>query len=126
MLTPGGSYVEYGLESILSMAKGFLTYSTTVILQAIANGYLYGFDIIDVTGMPGGTVYPALRRLDDAGYLTSEWEKPSIAQSEPRPPRKYYELTRAGREVLAEAVKRYRLVDQAQPQRKRAARPSRA
>ena len=49
------------------MAKGFLTYSTTVILQAIANGYLYGFDIIDITGMPGGTVYPALRRLDEAG-----------------------------------------------------------
>jgi len=108
------------------MAKGFLTYSTTVILQAIANGYLYGFDIIDITGMPGGTVYPALRRLDEAGYLTSEWEKPSIAQSEPRPPRKYYELTRAGREVLADAIKRYRLVNQAQPQRKRAPRPSRA
>ena len=80
-----------------------------MILQAIANGYLYGFDIIDITGMPGGTVYPALRRLDEAGYLTSEWEKPSIAQSEPRPPRKYYELTRAGREALADAIKRYRL-----------------
>ncbi len=108
------------------MAKGFLTYSTTVILQAIANGYLYGFDIIDITGMPGGTVYPALRRLDEAGYLTSEWEKQSIAQSEPRPPRKYYELTRAGREVLADAIKRYRLVDQTQPQRKRTPRTSRA
>ena len=108
------------------MTRGFLTYSTTVILQAIANGYLYGFDIIDVTGLPGGTVYPALRRLDEAGYLTSEWEKPSIAQSEPRPPRKYYELTRAGRDVLAEAIKRYRLVDQTQPQRKRMPRTSRA
>ena len=101
------------------MGKGFLTYSTTVILQAVANGYLYGFDIIDITGMPGGTVYPALRRLDDAGYLASTWEKPSIAQAEPRPPRKYYELTRAGREALAEAVKRYRLLEQTQPVRKR-------
>ena len=45
--------------------------------------------------------------------------KASIAQSEPRPPRKYYELTRAGREVLADAVKRYRLLEQTQPQRKR-------
>ena len=68
--------------------------------------------------MPGGTVYPALRRLDEAGYLTSEWEKPSIAQSEPRPPRKYYELTRAGREALADAVKRYRLLEQTQPPRR--------
>ena len=108
------------------MGKGFLTYSTAVILQAIANGYRYGFDIIDITGMPGGTVYPALRRLDDAGHLTSEWEKPSIAQSEPRPPRKYYELTRSGREALADAIKRYRLLEQTQPQRKREPRSSRA
>jgi PadR family transcriptional regulator, regulatory protein PadR len=108
------------------MAKGFLTYATAVILQAVANGYLYGFDIIEITGMPGGTVYPALRRLDEAGHLTSEWEKPSIAQSEPRPPRKYYELTRAGRDALAEATKRYRLLDQTRPQRKREPRTSRA
>ena len=108
------------------MSKGFLTYSTAVILQAVANGYLYGFDIIDVTGVPGGTVYPALRRLEETGYLTSKWEKQSIAQSEPRPPRKYYELTRAGREALAEAVKRYRLLEQNQPNKKRAPKPSRA
>ena len=67
------------------MGKGFLTYSTAVILQAVANGYLYGFDIIDITGLPGGTVYPALRRLEEAGYLASKWEKQSIAQAEPRP-----------------------------------------
>lgn len=66
------------------MGKGFLTYSTAVIFLAVDNGYLYGFDIIDITGVPGGTVYPALRRLEEAGYLTSKWEKPSIAQAEPR------------------------------------------
>jgi len=94
------------------MGKGFLTYSTAVILQAVANGYLYGFDITDGTGLPGGTVYPALRRLEEAGYLASKWEKQNIAQAELRPPRKYYDLTRAGREALAEAVKRYRLLEQ--------------
>jgi DNA-binding PadR family transcriptional regulator len=108
------------------MARGFLTYTTAVILQAVANGYLYGFDIIDITGVPGGTVYPALRRLEDAGYLISEWEEQSISQSEPRPARKYYELTREGRELLAEAVKRYRLLEQAQPKKERAQKPSRA
>ena len=46
------------------MGKGFLTYSSAVILRAVADGYLYGFDIIDMTGEPGGTVYPALRRLE--------------------------------------------------------------
>lgn len=108
------------------MGRKFLTYSTAVILQAVSNGYLYGFDIIDITGVPGGTVYPALRRLEEAGLLVSKWEKQSIAQSEPRPQRKYYELTRAGREILAEAMKRYRLLEQPQSQKLREPRTSRA
>jgi DNA-binding PadR family transcriptional regulator len=108
------------------VGKGFLTYSTAVILHAVANGYLYGFDIIDITGVPGGTVYPALRRLEEAGYLVSQWEKPSIARAEPRPARKYYDLTRAGRTALADVVTRYRLLEQAQPHKARAPVPSRA
>ncbi|HYP26761.1 MAG TPA: PadR family transcriptional regulator [Blastocatellia bacterium] len=108
------------------MGKGFLTYSTAVILRAIANGYLYGFDIIDITGLAGGTVYPALRRLEEAGYLASKWEEQTIAQAAPRPPRKYYELTRAGQETLAEAVKRYRLLEQSQSKKERDPKPSRA
>jgi PadR family transcriptional regulator PadR len=108
------------------MAKGFLTYATAVILQVVGNGYLYGFDIIDITGMAGGTVYPALRRLEDSGYLVSRWEKQSIAVSELRPPRKYYELTRAGRDALAVAVKRYRLLEQTQPKNNRKLKPSHA
>jgi DNA-binding PadR family transcriptional regulator len=108
------------------MGKGFMTYASAVILRAVSDGYLYGFDIIDITGVPGGTVYPALRRLEEAGYLISKWEKQSISQSEPRPQRKYYELTRAGREALAEAIKRYRLLEQPQPQRVREPKTSRA
>ena len=108
------------------MGTKFLTYTTAVILQAVANGYLYGFDIIDITGVPGGTVYPALRRLEDAGHLVSQWEKPSISQAAPRPQRRYYELTRTGREALAEAVKRYRQLEQSQPNKARDRKPSRA
>src|SRR5262245_57271094 len=91
------------------MAAPYLSYSATAILQAVANGYQYGFDIMDITGLPSGTVYPALRRLEDGGIVVSKWEKHEIAQKELRPPRKYYELTRAGVQVLADAVKRYRL-----------------
>ena len=108
------------------MGKGFLTYSSAVILRAVSNGYLYGFDIIDITGVPGGTVYPALRRLEESGYLISKWEKQSISQAEPRPQRKYYELTRAGRDALAEAVKRYRLLEQPQLIKSANQKPSRA
>jgi PadR family transcriptional regulator PadR len=106
--------------------KGFLSYAATVILQSIRSGYLYGFDIIDITGLPGGTVYPALRRLEEAGYLTSKWEHPKISQAEPRPARKYYELTRPGQEVLAEALKRYRILEQPQGKKVRQPKPSRA
>jgi DNA-binding PadR family transcriptional regulator len=108
------------------MGKGFLTYSTAIILQAVANNYLYGFDIIDITGLPGGTVYPALRRLEEAGFLTSKWEEQSLSQSAPRPPRRYYGLTRGGREALAEAIKRYRLLEQTLPDKVADPKPSRA
>jgi len=52
--------------------KGFSLLRGDVILQSVRSGYLYGFDIIDITGLPGGTVYPALRRLEEAGYLNLE------------------------------------------------------
>jgi PadR family transcriptional regulator len=93
------------------MAKGYLSYTATVILQTIANGYIYGFDIMDLTGLPSGTVYPALRRLEELGYVESKWEKHEIAQKELRPPRKYYEVTREGGDALTVAVKRYKLLE---------------
>jgi len=40
-----------------------LTYATTLILKTIAEGRPHGFEIMDATGLPSGTVYPALRRL---------------------------------------------------------------
>jgi PadR family transcriptional regulator PadR len=94
------------------MGKGYLSFSVTIILQALANGYQYGFDIMDITGLPSGTIYPALRRLEEADLVTSKWEDATIAQQEMRPPRKYYELTPEGDDALAEAAKRYRLLEQ--------------
>jgi len=96
------------------MGKGFLSLAAATILNAVANGYSFGFDIVDITGMPGGTVYPALRRLEDSGFLTSEWEQDRIAHAEMRPRRRYYQITKAGRQALAEALKRYRLLEPSQ------------
>src|SRR5262245_14847409 len=93
------------------MAKRFLTFASAAILHAVSNGYSFGFDIVDMTGMPGGTVYPALRRLEESGYLTSQWEKERVAHADARPRRRYYEITRDGREILVDAVKRYRLLE---------------
>ena len=84
-------------------------------LQAIENGYAFGFDIMAVTGLASGTVYPALRRLENADYVASKWERQSIAQAEQRPARKYYEVTKVGRAALAEARQRFRLLSQLEP-----------
>src|SRR5688572_21128652 len=107
------------------MAPPPLSLSATVILQAVGNGYQYGFDIMDVTGLPSGTVYPALRRLEEADLVVSKWERHEIAQRELRPPRKYYEMTRPGEAALAEAAKRYRLVTPSARATVRPAKPAR-
>jgi PadR family transcriptional regulator PadR len=97
------------------MGKGYLSYTMALILQALDYGYRYGFDIMTITGLASGTVYPALRRLEDADFVISKWERPAIAQQEQRPPRKYYEVTKAGRTALAEARQRFRLLSQLEP-----------
>lgn len=85
-----------------------LTYPTTLVLQALLQGYGHGFDIMDATGLPSGTVYPILRRLDAEGCVRSHWEADGDARKEQRPPRRYYELTSHGRAVATDAVSRYR------------------
>jgi PadR family transcriptional regulator, regulatory protein PadR len=97
------------------MGKGYLSFTMALILQALDNGYRYGFEVMQVTGLASGTVYPALRRLEDAVLIKSKWEKQSVAQVEQRPARKYYEVTKTGKAALAEARSRFRLLEQLTP-----------
>lgn len=87
-----------------------LTYPTTLVLQALLQGHHHGFDIMDATGLPSGTVYPILRRLDAENCVRSRWEKDGVARREQRPPRRYYELTASGRQIAVDAASRYRSV----------------
>jgi DNA-binding PadR family transcriptional regulator len=91
-----------------------MTFTTGVVLQCIAQGHRYGFDIMDVSGLPDGTVYPALRRLQDAGMLASEWESEETAGK--RPARCYYGLTPAGDDMLAAARARFPALANAVPE----------
>jgi PadR family transcriptional regulator PadR len=97
-----------------------LSYAALFVLQALSQGYRYGFDIMDATGLPSGTVYPALRRLERTGLVSSAWEQDERARKASRPRRRNYELTRTGREHLAEAEARYRAVAGLFPKRSRA------
>jgi PadR family transcriptional regulator, regulatory protein PadR len=87
-----------------------LSHTAAMILQAINAGFVYGFSVMEMTGLPSGTVYPAMRRLERDELIHSHWEQQSIADAEQRPLRKYYKLTRAGKMTLESSRKRYPLL----------------
>jgi PadR family transcriptional regulator PadR len=89
-----------------------------MILQALAAGHIYGYTVMEATGLPSGTVYPATRRLERDGLIKSQWERQSIADAALRPPRKYYKLTRSGEGVLEASRKRYPLLAKLEPPQK--------
>lgn len=81
------------------MRKGVLEYC---ILLELQNKDQYVSDIIENLEkskmiVVEGTLYPMLSRLKNDGYLGYRWE-----ESLQGPPRKYYELTQAGKVFLKE------------------------
>jgi PadR family transcriptional regulator len=85
-----------------------LSITSVSVLQAIADGFEYGFDIIDRTRLPSGTVYPALSRLERDGYVRSAWEDAHRAHKDGRPARRYYRVTAHGVRALADGRDYYR------------------
>ena len=69
----------------------------------------YGLELAKVAGLPSGTIYPALARLERERWVESERETidPAVAG---RRPRRYYRLTGEGERIaraeLASTVKR--------------------
>lgn len=99
------------------------SYTTVSILKAIKDGVRYGFDIMDRTELPSGTVYPALSRLERDGLVRSRWEDLRTAHDDRRPPRRYYQITAHGERALAGALERLQAL---KPLRMPAARPRRS
>lgn len=92
-----------------------LSHTAAMILQAIHCGCVYGYNVMETTGLPSGTVYPALRRLEQDGLIRSQWEKQSIADAGQRPARKYYKVTASGKTAIDAAYKRYPLLARLAP-----------
>lgn len=90
--------------------------STPMVLAILAEQDSYGYAILQrVRELSGGQVewtdgmlYPVLHRLERLGLITARWE---VAESGRR--RKYYRITSAGREQLAEERKQWQAVDSA-------------
>lgn len=66
----------------------------------------YGFALYKATGLPSGTIYPILRRLEDRGLVTA---REQVIDAEARRPRQrvYYRLTSEGRRVAREATQEH-------------------
>lgn len=82
------------------------------LLAILSNESKYGFQIIKELkvlthgyfDLKEGTLYPALHRLEQKGYLISEWRTDTTV------PRKYYKITPLGREVLKYAIAEWNLM----------------
>ena len=86
-------------EKFASIRKGLLEF---LILKIVAADKVYAADILEWLSdtefaTQEGTLYPLLSKMRRDGLVDYEWQ-----ESEAGPPRKYYELTRQGREALKE------------------------
>ena len=80
------------------------TLALMVLKTLEAMGPLHGYGIArrieqtsgDVLSINYGTLYPALLKLEQEGYITSEW-----GRSDNNRKARFYSLTRAGRKHLA-------------------------
>ncbi len=84
-----------------------ITYPAACVLQALDNGEVYGFGIMEATDLSSGTVYQTLRRFEKAGLVQSSWETPEVAFEGRRPRRRNYQLTKDGHKALTQAAERY-------------------
>jgi PadR family transcriptional regulator len=62
----------------------------------------YGFELSKATGLPSGTIYPILRRLEDEKLVKSRWME--VDAGTQRRKRRYYTLTAEGRRVANAAT----------------------
>ncbi len=86
-----------------------MTLPTQAVLRALLADPArerYGLELCDLAGLPGGTVYPILARLERLGWVESRWEEPSAHEEAGRPRRRYYRITPDGAERGRDAVAR--------------------
>lgn len=82
------------------MRRGLLPYCVLALLHGTQR---YGFELVRTLGSIDGlvtgegTIYPLLARLRRQGLVHTTWQESATG-----PPRRYYQLTTAGRSALSE------------------------
>lgn len=94
---------SYAEQLATQLRKGFLAYC---VLKACSHKPKYTSDIITQLRdaqlvVVEGTIYPLLSRLQKDGLLSHQWQ-----ESEQGPPRKYYQTTPYGNEVVERVAKK--------------------
>jgi PadR family transcriptional regulator PadR len=87
-----------------------MTIATLKVLGALLEDperRLYGLQICKAAGLPSGSIYPILARLEQAGWLVSEWETVDPVKAG-RPRRRHYRLTGLGERSASEAMEEVR------------------
>lgn len=81
-----------------------------LLLKLLSEREMYGYEIVTTVERRGsglavkdGTLYPVLYRLEEAGFVEPRWETEGRGV-----PRKYYRVTAAGTEHLAELIQEWR------------------
>jgi PadR family transcriptional regulator, regulatory protein PadR len=83
-----------------------VTIAVVKVLSALLeepDRFRYGLELMAATGLPSGTLYPLLRRMQDAGWVTAEWERLDPVAAG-RPARRYYRLTAEGIQRAQQAL----------------------
>jgi PadR family transcriptional regulator, regulatory protein PadR len=86
-----------------------MTLQVQLVLRELLGGggaERYGLELCAGTGLPSGTIYPIVARLEQAGWVESWWEDPARHVAEGRPRRRYYRLTRDGADLARAALAR--------------------
>ncbi|HEX9090079.1 MAG TPA: PadR family transcriptional regulator [Anaerolineales bacterium] len=97
------------MENIQSIENLILEMRRGVIVLAVLSQCAqeqYGYSLMKSLANKGldidqGTLYPLLRRLETQGLLSSSW------RLEDARPRRYYVISKAGKEILPELIKEW-------------------
>ena len=87
-----------------------------LILKVVAIGPVHGYAISqrlqqmskDFFQVPEGSLYPALHRLEDRGWLQAKWQETETGREA-----KFYSLTRAGRKQLSIEMQNWQRLSEA-------------
>lgn len=81
-----------------------ISHSGLLVLKACldrSSQRLHGYELMQMTGLASGTLYPILMRFEREGWLSSIWEDVNPSD-EGRPRRRLYRITGTGQSALTQ------------------------